>query len=124
MQFSLVYKTIPIEGDPALVRSVAKFFSMLMRRNIDPNREVVITVGAQQGLNAAIRAYLDPGQECIIFEPAYLLYEPLIRLSNAVPVYVPLRPMNGTNGRYSQAGIANEPTSRGGIGRGVSREGV
>ncbi|RLQ97080.1 aminotransferase A [Falsibacillus albus] len=53
----------------------------------DPNSEVIVTVGASQALDIALRTILSKGDEVIIPGPVYPGYEPLIRLSGGVPVY-------------------------------------
>jgi len=47
---------------------------MLMKRNINRN-EVLVTVGATQALDIAFRAYIDSGEEVILFDPRYVEYE-------------------------------------------------
>ena len=75
---------------------MAKFYSMLMKRNINRN-EVLVTVGATQALDIAFRAYIDSGEEVILFDPRYLEYENMIGLAGGKPVYVPLRAIKGRN---------------------------
>jgi methionine aminotransferase len=51
---------------------------------------VTVTAGATQAIYTAIQALVHPGDEVIVFEPAYDSYVPSIRLAGAVPVRVPL----------------------------------
>ncbi|MCY9693758.1 aminotransferase A [Paenibacillus alginolyticus] len=56
--------------------------------------EIIVTAGASQAVDIALRTILTPGAEVIIPAPIYPGYEPLIRLAGGVPVYVDTR----TNG--------------------------
>lgn len=54
----------------------------------DPS-EVLVTVGAIEGLNAAVMALLDPGDEVLIPSPNYSTHAQQVLLASAIPVYVP-----------------------------------
>lgn len=54
----------------------------------DPRDDVLITVGVSEGLDLALRALLNPGDEVIIPEPAYVAYPPCVALAGGVPVMV------------------------------------
>jgi len=54
----------------------------------DPRSELIITVGASEGLDAALRAVCAPGDEVIYHEPCFVAYAPCIRLAGATPVAV------------------------------------
>ena len=56
----------------------------------DPDTEITITAGATEGLYAVLAAVVRPGDEVLVFEPAYDLYGPAIRLQGGVPRYVRL----------------------------------
>jgi aspartate/methionine/tyrosine aminotransferase len=58
---------------------------------IDPETEITVTCGSTEGMIAAMMATVDPGEEVIVFEPYYENYAPDAILSDAHPVYVPLR---------------------------------
>ncbi len=53
---------------------------------------VCVTSGATEALGAAILATVEPGDEVIIFTPAYDSYAPMIRRSGGTPVEVALQP--------------------------------
>ena len=57
----------------------------------DPNGEIIVTVGANEAVLMAMAATLNPGDEVIIPDPAWLHYFYCARLAGAVPVAVPLR---------------------------------
>lgn len=58
----------------------------------DPKREMIITIGASQALDLALRAILDPGDEVIMADPTYVSYAPTTLLAGGEPVYVPSTP--------------------------------
>ena len=57
----------------------------------DPQTEVQITCGATAGLYATLTAFVQPGDEVLLFEPCYDSYVPVIRLSGGTPVFSSLR---------------------------------
>ena len=56
----------------------------------DPATEVTLTAGATEGVYGVLAAVVRPGDEVLVFEPAYDLYGPAIRLQGGVPRYVRL----------------------------------
>jgi len=61
----------------------------------DPATEMIITVGASEGLAATLAALIDPGDEVVVAEPTYVAYVPDIIFSGGLPVFVPCRPDDG-----------------------------
>ena len=61
----------------------------------DPATEMVITVGASEGLAVTLAALIDPGDEVVVAEPTYVAYVPDIIFSGGRPVFVPCRPDDG-----------------------------
>lgn len=57
----------------------------------DPDSECIITVGVSEALDLIMRAILDPGDEVVYHEPAYVAYAPSVQMSHAVPVPVKTR---------------------------------
>ena len=57
----------------------------------DPKRELLITVGASEALDLALRATLDPGDEVILHEPSYVAYVPAIVFAGGTAVHVATR---------------------------------
>ena len=57
----------------------------------DPNRQVIVTVGAKEALFVTALALIDPGDEVIVPSPAWVSHDPTVRLAGGVPVAVPLR---------------------------------
>ena len=81
----------PLAGVPALQEAIAGKVSALYRRDVDPGREITVTPGATEAIYCAVTAVVHPGDEVIIFDPAYDTYEPCIRLNGGVARRIPLR---------------------------------
>ncbi len=60
----------------------------------DPDKEVMVTVGGSEGIDVALRAMLDPGDEVLIPQPSYVSYEPCCILAGGVPVIIELKEEN------------------------------
>ncbi len=78
-------------GHMPLVETLAQLYSPLFGRTLDPQREVVVTTGATEGIFATMQALVDPGDEVILIEPFYDSYPAAVTMAGGVPVYVPLR---------------------------------
>ena len=79
-------------GIPALRQAVADNARRFHGHEVDWEREVLVTSGATEALCDALLGLLEPGDEVIIFEPAYDSYAPIIRRGGAIPVPVRLSP--------------------------------
>ena len=81
----------PSRGLPALREAVAGHYGRHQALPLTADN-VCITSGATEALGAAILATIEPGDEVIIFTPAYDSYAPMIRRGGGIPVEIPLRP--------------------------------
>ncbi|XP_037559314.1 kynurenine aminotransferase-like isoform X1 [Dermacentor silvarum] len=79
-------------GHPPLVNVLSQMYSRLIGRKIDPENEVLVTVGAIEALYTAFLGLVNPGEEVIIIEPFFPCYEHQILSAGGVPVFVSLRP--------------------------------
>jgi len=82
----------PMTGIPALREAVAVKVLDLYGRTVDPESEVTITPGATEAIYCAITATVRPGDEVIVFDPAYDCYVPTIELSGGRAIRIPLLP--------------------------------
>ena len=82
----------PMPGLPRLRTAIAAQVARLQADAPapDPATEITITAGATEALYAVLAAVVRPGDEVLVFEPAYDLYGPAIRLQGGVPRYVRL----------------------------------
>jgi aspartate/methionine/tyrosine aminotransferase len=82
----------PAPGLPRLRQEIARRFEQRHGQAVDAEREVTVTSGATEALLAATLAFVNPGDEVIVFEPFYDAYLPDIRMAGGVPRVVTLRP--------------------------------
>lgn len=82
----------PMPGVPSLRRAIADKARQYYGRRVDPDAEVTVTSGATEALLCAIHAVLRPGEEVIVFDPAYDSYEPAVELAGGRCVHLPLAP--------------------------------
>ena len=75
----------PSAGVPELRRAVAAHDHRFYGLDADPETEVIVTSGATEALASCLLALLCPGDEAVIFEPAYDAYAPLVRAAGALP---------------------------------------
>jgi methionine transaminase len=81
----------PMPGVLALREAIAGKVQRCYDATFDPQTEIQIVAGATAGLYATLSAFVQPGDEIILFEPCYDSYVPVIRLSGGTPVFVSLR---------------------------------
>ena len=82
----------PMEGVIALREQIAAKLEAGYGISADPLSEITLTCGATEALYDAIQAVIGPGDEAVIFDPAYDAYEPAVRLAGGRCVRVPLTP--------------------------------
>jgi aminotransferase len=75
-------------GTIELRRALAHHLERLYGVRYDPTEEILITIGASEALDVAVRATLDPGDEVILHEPSYVSYRPALIFAGADPVGV------------------------------------
>lgn len=82
----------PGRGFPDLLAAVAEHQKRFYGIDLDPAREVLITVGATEALASTLLALIDgPTDEVVVFEPYYDSYAACVALAGATLVPVPLR---------------------------------
>ncbi len=75
-------------GLPELRKKIAEYMEERFSLSYEPLSEVIVTVGASEGIDITLRALLNPGDEVLIAEPCFVSYAPCVRLCNGVPVPV------------------------------------
>jgi methionine transaminase len=81
---------VHMNGLPALREALAEKAERLYRLQINPGDEITITPGGTYAIYTALTTVLQPGDEVIIFEPAYDSYIPNIEINGAIAVPLPL----------------------------------
>lgn len=81
-------------GLKELKQEICRYLSRKINVEYDFRNEVVVTVGGSEGIDIAMRAMLDKGDEVLIPQPSYVSYLPCAVLADGVPVIIPLQRKN------------------------------
>ncbi len=79
-----------MNGVISLRNAISEKIKLLYNQDIDPEKEITITPGGTYALYTAFTSVLNPGDEVIVFEPAFDSYIPNIEINSAKPVLLPL----------------------------------
>ena len=82
---------VPMRGYTPLLEVLAEKVFSLYNTTIDPGSQITITPGGTYAIYTALTTVLQPGDEVIIFEPAYDSYIPNVEINGAVPVLINLQ---------------------------------
>lgn len=81
-------------GTLALRQEIAAYMNRRYSLSYDPAKEIIVTVGGSEAIDIAMRALINPGDEVIIPQPAYVCYGPITELAGGVPVYLETKEKN------------------------------
>ncbi|CAJ1370157.1 unnamed protein product [Effrenium voratum] len=79
-------------GEPGLVQTIARAYSSRFGRDLDPMKEVVTTIGAQEAIFTSLFAWTDPGDEVVVFTPCFDAVMKAASIVGAKLVGVNMRP--------------------------------
>lgn len=82
----------PMAGIEPLRRAIALTVERLYGVAPSPEHEITVTSGATEALYCAIQAVVGPGEDAIVFDPAYDSYDPAVRLAGGRCLHLPLAP--------------------------------
>ena len=82
---------VPMQGYMPLRESLAEKVEFLYQTKISPDTQITITPGGTYAIYTALTTILQPGDEVIIFEPAYDSYIPNVEINGAMPVLINLK---------------------------------
>lgn len=74
--------------------AIAGYLERKLKLHYDPLHEILVTVGGSEGIDLALRAMLNAGDEVILPEPCYVSYLPCTELADGVPVTIELKEEN------------------------------
>lgn len=77
------------QGLPRLREELARYLESHYGLSYNPETELLITVGVSEGLDLALRAILNPGDEVILPDPCYVAYPACIYLAGGTPILIP-----------------------------------
>ena len=72
-------------------KEISNYLERRFDVSYDPSNEVIVTIGGSEAIDLAIRSVVEPGDEVLIVEPAYVCYVPMTELCGGVPVVIPTR---------------------------------
>ena len=78
-------------GLPELREEIARYLSGRYQLSYDPATQIVVTIGASEAIDAALRAIVAPGEEMLVPEPSYVSYAPGVVFAGGVPRLVVTR---------------------------------
>ena len=81
-------------GMPELRQELARYLELRYGVSYHPEHEILITTSSSEGLDLALRAIINPGDEIIIPDPCYVAYPADIILAGGVPIFVPTNEEN------------------------------
>ena len=81
-------------GLKELKEAICEYLDRRFDLHYNPAKEIFMTVGGSEAIDAALRAMLDPGDEVLIPQPSYVSYEPCTILAGGVPVIIELKEEN------------------------------
>ena len=84
----------PNRGTMGLRKAIGQAITGKTGLTYSPDTEILVTVSGAEALNNAVMAFVDPGDEVMIFTPAFMNYAALIEMAGAKAVSVPLRKEN------------------------------
>ena len=73
---------------------ICNYLKRRMDLDYDARKQVLITVGGSEGIDLAVRALINPGDEVLVPQPSYVSYVPCVELAHGVPVIIELKEEN------------------------------
>ncbi|MCD8090262.1 MAG: aminotransferase class I/II-fold pyridoxal phosphate-dependent enzyme [Clostridiales bacterium] len=77
-----------------LREEISKYLYKRLGVKYCPKGEILVTVGASEGIDVALRAVINPGEEVLVVEPSYVSYKPCITMAGGVPVVIETKAEN------------------------------
>lgn len=78
----------PNLGLLSLRREISEYLSLRFQVTYDPEQEIMVTIGASEAIDLALRVCLRPGDEVILPDPGYVSYAPCVIFAGGTPVPV------------------------------------
>lgn len=75
-------------GTLELREEISAYMKRRFSLGYDAKKEIIVTVGGSEAIDIAVRALVNPGDEVIIPQPAFVCYGPITELAGGIPVYI------------------------------------
>ncbi len=76
-------------GLESLRREISNYMNRRYNLDYSPENQILVTVGGSEGIDVALRALLNPGDEVLVPEPSFVCYKPLAELAGGVAIPLP-----------------------------------
>ena len=81
-------------GTVELREELSAYLQRKIHVSYDPMKEILVTVGGSEAIDLAMRALINPGDEVIVPQPAFVCYGPIASLAGGVPAYLDTKAEN------------------------------
>lgn len=95
-----------------LREEVSRYTEGVCGHSYDPETQVLITVGASEGIDIILRAVLNPGDEVLVPEPSFVSYKPCVTMAGGVPIAVPTKAENAFRVKAEELAAHITPRTR------------
>jgi LL-diaminopimelate aminotransferase len=99
-------------GLPAFRRAVAGFYRRRFGVELDPDTQVLPLIGSKEGIAHLPWAFVDPGDQVLVTEPGYPVYEVGTILAGGEPVHIPLTAADGWFPDFAAIGPSTAPRAK------------
>lgn len=93
-----------------LRKEISSFYARKYLVKYDPKSEILVTVGGSEGIDMAIRAIIEPGDEVLVVEPSFVCYKPIVEVSGGIATSLVTREEN--NFKLTAAELENAITDK------------
>lgn len=115
LDFTAGYHYSESRGTLEIRECVARYYAKHYSAKIDANNEIIVSAGSKPLIFMAMQAILEPGDEVLIMEPAWLSYPEQVKLAGGTPVFIPYDCAIEDLGRFvtnnTKALIINNPNN-------------
>lgn len=84
----------PSPGTPALLQAIANKLQTENGITVNPKTDIIVTPGGKSAIFQACMAFVEPGVDVMLLEPAWVSYQPMVELAGGRAIGVPLDPDN------------------------------
>src|SRR5690625_2598830 len=85
---------VPSKGTPQLLEAIANKLQSDNGISVDPTTDIIVTPGGKSAIFQSIMSFVEPGVDVMLFEPAWVSYQPMVELAGGRAIGVPLDPDN------------------------------
>lgn len=82
------------QGLLELRKEISRYLEKKFKISYSGESQIVITVGASEGIDIALRAIIEQGDEILLVEPSYVSYKPCITMAGGIPVVIETKAEN------------------------------